>query len=256
MLRRSLQSDDDNTNEESEKTDEVPETPEEQLMQSLVFDKEKDEDDTKKICEHLEPAYMDQLSAKTQDFTCTSEKENVIIAFKVDADNAKLTAIKTKSGSGDFKKLLNEKLKLTTFSVQHNIEATGGTEDLRGIKIGLKFENTIDDDDAAGICVHVKPELTDHIKENIQSVACLINEKHDKQIDIHIIVDGEVAQKNVHKELEGDEWHAVIKKGLENVPDMELKAISHAKDEEAVSSVIYLSTALPTILLVASVLSA
>ena len=63
----------------------------------------------------------------------------------------------------------------------------------------------------------MKPELTDDIKETLKEVSCLINEKHDKQIDIHIIVDGKVAQANVHKELESKEFHGTIKKGLENV---------------------------------------
>ena len=125
LLHRILESN-DNADEEDDKKEEVPETPEEQLMQSLVFDKEKDEDDTKKICEHIEPAYMDQLSAKTDGFTCTSEKENVIVAFKVDADNEKLTGIKTKSGSEEFKKLLNEKLSLVTLiTIKFNVIEIG-----------------------------------------------------------------------------------------------------------------------------------
>jgi len=241
---------------DKEKKKEVEDTPEEEIQQSLVMDKEKDESDTKKICEHIEPVYIDELKAKTDGFECTSEKENIIVTFKVDADNKKLLETKTKSGGEPFKKKLNKALEKTTHSISHNIEATGGTEELRGIKIALKFDKTVDDSDAANICVHIKPELTDDIKETIKEVSCLINEKHDKQIDIHIIVDGKVAQGNVHKELETKAFHGTIKKGLENVPDMKLQSISHAKDEDAVSSVTNVSTALPIILLAAMMLFA
>ena len=77
------------------------------------MDKEKDELDTRKICEHI---YTDTLKAKTDEFACRSEKENIIVTFKVDADNKKLLETKTKSGGESFKKKLNKALEKVSHS--------------------------------------------------------------------------------------------------------------------------------------------